>query len=242
MTCDDVREHLADHVLGSLPEDAEAEVRRHLRGCMTCRRDLRALEEGMSTFARAAHQVDPPAGLKERVLATLGDEQAEQAGARRRVPGRVARVAVAAVIAAVAGALAWTGVTASSATNRAHLYEVKAQRYQTFLDALGGKDVRVGTLRERSDQAVTGSVVMYDSDKGQSWILVLVRAPGETGQAAVTVLSPRGSRIHLHPLRFGAGGEGSTWLVTGGDISHFDRVLVADRTGTVLASGTVSHQ
>jgi anti-sigma factor RsiW len=242
VTCDDVREQLADHVLGSLPEDAEVEVRRHLRGCMTCRRDLRTLEEGVSTFARAAHQVQPPPGLRDRVLATLEDEQAEQPETRRRVPGRMARVAVAAAVAALAGALAWTGITASGATNRAALYEAKAQQYQTFLDALGGKDVRVGTLRQHSDQAVTGSIVMYDSDKGQSWILVLVRAPGETGQADVTVLSPRGSRIHLHPLRFGAGGEASTWLVTGGDISRFDRVVVADRTGTVLASGTVSHE
>ena len=122
MTCDDVREHLADHVLGALPERTEAEVRRHLRGCMACRRELHALEEGVSTFARAAHQVDPPAWLKDRVLTALEEERVEQPAPVRR-PGRVLRVAVAASVAALAGALAWTSVTASSASNRAGQYE-----------------------------------------------------------------------------------------------------------------------
>jgi len=83
---------------------------------------------------------------------------------------------------------------------------------------------------------------MYDSDKGQSWILVLVRAPGLTGQADVTVLSPSGGRIGLRPLRFGPSGEASTWLVTGSDISRFDLVRLADRSGNLLASGTVVHR
>src|SRR5437588_7367040 len=241
MTCDTVREHLAEYVLGSLPGDVENDVRRHLRGCMSCRRELHALEEGVSTFARAAHQVDPPASLRDRVLATLEEERTDQPESGRR-PGRLLRVAVAAAMVALVGALAWTGVTAAGASHRADTYEATAQHYQQFLHALGGKDVRVGTLRRRGPEQVDGSVVMYDSDKGQSWILVLVRAPGQTGRANVTVLSPAGTRIELHPLEFGASGEASTWLVTGSDISRFDRVRVSDRAGNVLASGRVSHE
>jgi len=209
---------------------------------MACRRELHALEEGVSTFARAAHQVEPPASLRDRVLATLEEEQREQPAAVRRRPTRFMRVAVAASVAALAGALAWTGVTASSATNRANRYEATAGRYEQFLHALGGKDVRVGTLVRRGPQHVEGSVVMYDSDKGQSWILVLVRAPGLTGPADVTVLSSSGGRIGLRPLRFGPSGEASTWLVTGSDISRFDLVRVADRAGNLLASSTVVHR
>jgi len=234
-----VREHLADHVLGALPDRTEADVRRHLRGCMACRRELHALEEGVSTFARAAHQVDPPAWLKDRVLTALEEERVEQPAPVRR-PGRVLRVAVAASVAALAGALAWTGVTASSASNRAGQYEATAQHYEQFLSALGGKDVRVGTLVQRGPQQADGSVVMYDSDKGRSWILVLVRAPGLTGRAAVTALSPSGSRIHLQPIEFGASGEASTSLVTGSDITRFDVVRVVDGAGNLLASGRVT--
>ena len=238
MNCDDVREHLADHVLGSLADDTEAEVRAHLRGCMACRLELRALEEGVSTFARAAHQVDPPAELKERVLSTLGEERTESPNRlrRKRIPGRrIAAVAAAIIVlgAAIAAAAVQSG--------RAGHYEGIANHYQVFLDALGGKDVRVGTLHQRGPQPVDGSVVMYDSDRGQSWILVLVKAAGETGTAHVTVSSPSGSQIELHSLRFDPGGEGSTWLVTASDISRFDRVRVVDASGRLLATGTAAH-
>ena len=239
MTCDEAREHLADHVLGALPDQTEAEVRRHLRGCMACRRELHALEEGVSTFARAAHQVNPPAWLKDRVLAALEEERVEQPAARRRPP-RILQVAVAASVAALAGALAWTGVSASSASNRADQYEATARHYERFLSALGGRDVRVGTLVQRGPQQADGSVVMYDSDKGRSWILVLVRAPGLTGSATVTVLSPNGSRIRLQPMAFGPNGEASTSLVTGSDISRFDVVRVVDGAGRLIASGRVT--
>ena len=84
MSCDDVREHLAEHVLDTLPPEQDAGVRGHLRGCMACRRELAALEEGMSTFARAAHQVDPPEPLRTRVLAVLEDERTESSNALRR--------------------------------------------------------------------------------------------------------------------------------------------------------------
>jgi anti-sigma factor RsiW len=235
MSCDEVREQLAEHVLGTLPEETEGEVRRHLRGCMACRLELRGLEEGMSTFARAAHQVDPPDALKERVLAVLEEERVEAPAPPRRIPAR--RIAVAAAAFVILGGS--IGLAAVQ-TNRASHYHGLAAHYEQFLAALGGKDVRVGTLRARGHQDVQGSVVMYDSARGQSWILVLVRAPGETGEAQVMVTSPK-RQIELHPLEFDAAGEASTWLVTANDISRFNGVRVIDPDGTVLAAGRVSH-
>ena len=37
MTCDEVRELLPEHLLGALEGPEDLEVRRHLRGCSTCR-------------------------------------------------------------------------------------------------------------------------------------------------------------------------------------------------------------
>jgi hypothetical protein len=238
MSCDDVREHLADHVLGTLPQELEAGVRGHLRGCMACRRDLAALEDGMSTFARAAHQVEPPEALKTRVLSVLAEEQADSPNAlgRKRFPLR--RIALAAAAVIVLGTSVGVATVQSQQAGR---YEALASNYRNFLHALGGKDVRVGTLRATGDQPIQGSVVMYDSDKGQSWILVLARAPGETGQAQVVVSSSR-RRIQLHPLVFGPSGEASSWLVTASDISRFDHVRILGPTGAVLATGVASRE
>lgn len=235
MKCDDVREQLAEHLLGTLDESADAEVRRHLRGCAACRVEALALGEGVSTFARAAHDIEPPEELRGRVLSVLGEEWSSAPA--KALPGRRAkRLGRTAGIAAVAAALAWAGF----ATVRASRLEEAADKYETFLQALDGEDVRVGELRAAGSQELHGSVVIYDSKKGQSWVLVLVRAPGWEGEANVTLISNGDRTIDMHPLLFDAGGEASTWLVTASSLSAFHRVNVWDDSG-LLASAAVEQ-
>ena len=235
MRCDEVREQLAEHMLGTLDEIGDAAVRRHLRGCAGCRAESAALAEGVSTFARAAHDVEPPAGLSDRVLAVLEEEWAEAvpAGGPR---GRGAWAARAAAAAALVAALTWGVIS----TIRAERFEEAAGRYETFLGVLGGEDVRVGELHAAGPQVLRGSAVIYDSKVGQSWVLVLVRAPGWEGAVNVTLVADEDVRIDLHPMEFGPGGEASTWLVTSSDLTAFERVNVWDETG-LIASGHVER-
>jgi len=81
---------------------------------------------------------------------------------------------------------------------------------------------------------------MYDSDRGQSWILVLVRSPGTTGTVGVEISSAAGKTVPLHSIQLDPDGEGSTWLVTSADISGLNTVRITDAFGRVLASGTVA--
>src|SRR5438477_312551 len=83
-------------------------------------------------------------------------------------------------------------------------------------------------LSSRTAQVIEGSAVLYDSDKGQSWILVMARAPGYSGQLEVSVSAPGGRTIALRPIEIGAEGEGSTWFVTAADISAFHTVRLSD--------------
>jgi predicted anti-sigma-YlaC factor YlaD len=237
VSCEAVRDQLAEHLLGTLGPEEDLAVRVHLRGCGDCRRELTELEEGLSTFARAAHQATPPAQLRERVLTVLGEERADQpVRARRFTPALVLQ---AAVVVLLAGALAWGSV---ATIHGVHLSS-QAGRYKDFLAALGGRDVRVGTLQPRGTQAAEGSAILYDSDVGQSWALVLVRAPGLSGQAQVILSSSAtGRTIELRPLQFSGDGEGSSWLVTPADLSRFDRVKVVSQDGRVLAAGRVTGE
>lgn len=237
MVCDAVREHLAEHLLGSLPEDVESDIRRHLRGCMMCRREFAALDEGMRTFSRAAHQVDPPEALRSRVLAALDEEHEETPKPLQRNPSRMRRFALAAAAVVILGSA--VGI-ATAQTNRANHNADFAATYRQFLNALGGKDVRAGTLTSTGPQDVQGSVVMYDSDQGQSWILVMAQAPGLTGEAQVEVSSPS-HRMELHPLEFDTSGNASSWLVTANDISRFDTVRILDPTGGILATAHLGY-
>jgi hypothetical protein len=231
VTCDQVREQLAVHLLGPLDRPVDVEVRAHLRGCPACRAEQAALAEGVSTFASAAHDLEPPAELRERVLSVLADEWAAAPvhlpPARR--PWAWRGVAAAALVAA----LAWGGY----ATVHADRLEEAAEKYETFLGVLGGEDVRVGELRTSGAQELQGSVVIYDSKVGQSWVLVLVRAPGREASANVTLVDGD-HRIDLHPMEFDQGGEGSTWLVTASDLTRYTRVNLWDARG-MIASATV---
>jgi len=236
LSCDDVRELLPEQLLGTLPDPEDTAVRRHLRGCGACRREMAMLGEGLATFARAAHQADPPPELRDRVLAALAEERAEAAPAPRvaRRPGRW--LALAASIAIAAGALAW-GVTTTVRSSRDHR---QAVAYRAFLEALGGREVRVAELTGSGSRPVDGSAILYDSEVGQSWILVLIRSPGATGTVRVVLRSPTG-RISMHPTEFNSEGSTDAWLVTSADISRYDRVDVYDEGGRQLATGRV-HQ
>lgn len=232
MTCDEVREQLAEHLLGTLEGPDDLEVRRHLRGCASCRREMAALAEGVSTFARAAHDLQPPEDLRERVMTVLHEEWSAADDAEPARPRRGAVwLARAAVAVALVGAISWGGFM----TSRANRFEALASKYDTFLGALGGENVRVGTFKSAVPQQFQGSVVMYDSKVQQSWVLVLVRAPGMQGTANVALLSG-GHEIDMHPLQFGGGGEASTWLVTSADLRGFDHVNVWNENGLIASA------
>jgi Putative zinc-finger len=233
-SCDEVRELLPEHLLGTLPDPDDAAVRRHLRGCGGCRREMSLLGEGLATFARAAHQADPPPELRDRVLAALGEERLEAAPARPPRGWSKRWLAVAASVAIAAGAVAW-GTTVSVQSSHDHL---RAEAYQRFLDALGGREVRVAEMAGAGSRPVEGSAILYDSEVGQSWVLVLLRSPGATGTVRVVLRSPTG-RISMHPTEFNSEGSTDAWLVTSADISRYDRVFVYDSGGRLLATGRV---
>lgn len=230
MTCDEVREQLAEHLLGTLDEPTDLEVRRHLRGCASCRADMVALSEGVDTLARATHDIEPPEELRGKVIGAL-DQEWTNADDVVVLPVQRARLRRVAVAAALVAALAWAGF----ATARSIGLQEDADRYRTFLSALDGEDVRVAELRASGARDVQGSVVIYDSAVGQSWVLVLCRAPGWEGTANVTMLA--GDRtIDLRPMEFGPGGEGSTWLVTATDLTAYDQVNVWTESGALASA------
>jgi anti-sigma factor RsiW len=249
--CEDVRQLLPEHLLGSLDEPGQLEVRTHLRGCASCREERAALEEGLDAFSRAAHDLEAPSALRERVLATMTEEWRDSELAtpgRRRSrrpadrPRRSSMLAVAAAILALvaAGAIVW----GTGHAHRSDLVAEDARSYRELLATLGGQDFRVGKLSPAAGADVGGRVVVYDGDPAagwSSWAVVIVRVPGRADEAAATLVAPDGKKILLPPLRFEAGGEASTWLVTQGDLKPYNRIAITSSEGAVLASATLAE-
>jgi hypothetical protein len=159
--------------------------------------------------------------------------------ATEREPGRRGRarwLAVAAAIVVLAVAVGWG--TASQV--RVGRLSRDASAYQNFLATLGGKDVRAGRLVPVGGSSVEGSAVLYDGEWERSWALVLFRAPGYSGSLTATLSSPSGRPIQLFPAEIEADGEGSTWLVTSGDLVGYHTVTVTDESGTVVARARLS--
>jgi Putative zinc-finger len=247
VSCDEVREQLPDFTLGTLSEVEDAAVRRHLRGCSSCRAEAEKLDHGMALFGSAAHEAEPPPELRDRVLRVLSEEwqahesppvaaprPARTAGWRRRF------LPVAAVAALVIGLLSW-GIASQVQANHSR---ADATALRDFLDTLGGRDVRVGALAPQPDSPLQGSFVIYDGSegRGESWVLVLVRAPGYSGEADATLLSDTARAIKLHPIEVEPDGEGWTALFTNSDLSRYNMVSVSAPDGRLLATGKVIHR
>lgn len=237
MTCDEVRDRLSEHALGTLDETEDLRIRRHLRGCAQCRREFAVIGEGLTMFAAAAHDREPPPELHDRVLGVLADEWRQDRVEVRDRPRRASAwlVAAAACLALIVVA-AW-GVGARGDGRAAF---ADAASYHRLLDILGGEEFRVAALEPSGPARIDGSVVLYDSSVEQSWGVVLIRAPDLTGTLNVTLHAADGRSVELHEAEL-EDGQAATWLVTSEDLHAFDHLTISAPDGTTLATATITQ-
>ncbi len=255
MTCDEVRDLLPEHLLGTLEGPEDLEVRRHLRGCAACREERMKLEEGVSALSRAVHDQEPPAELRDRVMRTLGEEWEEHGrvpatpafsprGSRDRPPWRAVAAAAAVILIVGSVALGFAQAhKASLAAADASLAAGDAQSYRRLLQALGGREFRIGELRPAPGSSVHGQVLLYDGDPDRgwaSWGIVFAKVPGYGGEATATLLAADGDSLELGSLHI-EDGEGSAWLVTHDDITEYDRLTITSPNGQVMATAAIEQ-
>jgi hypothetical protein len=236
-TCDETRPLLPDHALGSLTDLQEGAVRRHLRGCASCRRELEALRDGLDVFASTLGR-SPPPELRDRVLDVLAsewDDAVEQAPATTaRTSRRWAGLAAAAIALAVVA-----GAAAVLQAGRADDVARDARRYRTVLATLGGTGFRVGTFEPAGTVPVSGSVVAYESSHDQSFVAVFVRSPGLVGDGELVVQRSDGTTWDPGPIEFDGDGDAAVWWVTDRSISSITGLHVEAPDGSPLANARV---
>jgi hypothetical protein len=231
--CDDVRPLLPDFVFGSLEGAGDLNVRRHLRGCSGCRRELDALREGVGVFASTMERT-APTELHDRVMDVLAEEWTEADGSSRsrgRVP-RSWRVAMAAslVLMVVAGTFGLVQL------GRARDATKDATSFRTVLATLGGSGFKVGALEASSETPVEGSVVAYESSNDQSFVVVFVRTPELKGAGSLVVSRSDGTTWDPGPIEFDGDGDAAAWWVTDRSIASMTGLTVTAPDGSPLAT------
>jgi anti-sigma factor RsiW len=71
------RADLAAYSLGALEPEEEIEMARHLEGCERCRDELRWLQPAIDVLPESVAQLEPPEGLRARLLAEVRSDAAE---------------------------------------------------------------------------------------------------------------------------------------------------------------------
>jgi anti-sigma-K factor RskA len=78
----EMQEAAALYAASALPDDERRAFEAHVRTCVECARELRSFDRIALGISLAVPQVDPPAGLRERVIA------AHRPSPRAAIPGR----------------------------------------------------------------------------------------------------------------------------------------------------------
>lgn len=91
MTCDDARDLAAGFVLGALSPDEASAVRAHLETCEHEHAEFAELGGVVPYLADSLEPVEPPAGLRSRLLAAAAAERSDVAGGSAASPEVAAR-------------------------------------------------------------------------------------------------------------------------------------------------------
>lgn len=94
MTCEEVRESMAEYLDELLPLERKLALEHHLQGCVGCRQLITETKTALQ-WLQQAEELTPPANLRSSVIRTL--QQEKQIRRTRLAPGLVQIVAAAAV-------------------------------------------------------------------------------------------------------------------------------------------------
>jgi hypothetical protein len=262
MDCDQVRGQLDAYAVGALDPDEQWAIEHHLEGCPDCRElaDRLVATANLLPLALAtASRVAPPAGLKERVLASVPAkalpaaepdrlERPESRARRRFWNSRTLAVAAALALLVVSLVL---GVRLSQALDREEavreqVREVFTQQQELVLEVVDSDQTQRVILRAVSDDSNAYGKLYTRSDlphvvvmaarlpappEGQGYHLWLTK-DGKTELAGVLMLNDQGFGL----VTFDADEDGPVYdaaLLTlqapGGDAPSGETILVWPR-------------
>jgi hypothetical protein len=243
VNCTTVRELLPEHALGVADGDADA-IERHLASCAACRREARDLQGASASLAFALAPVAAPAGLEERVVGAVTGPAGVAPRRRRARRGATLLLAAAVAIAGLGGGavLARREPPADPGLSQQRAIDERNDLLTFVQNTIGRDTVAVlGVLRPGDDAAGGGSAVALVNGRRDDQVMVIANGLRARGVPyRIQLADGEGRFIDVGRARAVDGGGGFTVaLVTPVDLTGFVNVLVRDRRGDVVLSGTL---
>lgn len=152
MTCERVRDMMCEYMDGTLNGDDAAKIQSHIEACEKCRAEAAGLREAL-TWIKQAEEIEPPAGLRQSVLARLAAEKPVQR--RYFLPGFSQAVAAAAVfVMLVAGNVTITRVPGPAGLLKTSEYGLVGSQAQESPGMLSAPPAEEDSQGEEADQTV----------------------------------------------------------------------------------------
>ncbi len=235
--CVAVREELAEHALGVLPEPRRRAVSEHLGWCAGCRKEAGELAEGAAVLG-LSRPAAPPPSLEEGVVGAVAGKATRS---RRRAPraaillAAVVAVVSVGVVGAMAGRVRRAEDAAATARERA---EAAARRFQEVLEGVGGPTPVLSAALTASAGEAGGRAILYDADDDRDFVLVVAGGLPEDGEPYLAFLvSPAGRRLEVGRLRPSGAGEHARYRFFA-DLSGARDLVVVDATGRAVLRAT----
>ncbi|MGE5226890.1 MAG: anti-sigma factor family protein [Planctomycetaceae bacterium] len=256
MNCLEVRDALAEHVLG-VAGPRVGEVERHLAWCAACRKEERDLERAASILAFALSPAEPDPSLEDRVVAAVRAQAAPPGGAAQA--GRRLRRTTAVLLAAalaVAG-LGWGAVMAGraartqdqAAQDAARSHDALVQLEKVISDAMfsdANTEALLGVLHPAPGLDAGGSALEIVSPSVDDRVLVIVSGlPGRASALPyrVRLTDGRGHGVPIGKIHtLDADGGASIGRLVPRDLRGFAHVQILDAHGRVVLSGALEAQ
>lgn len=226
LTCADVSDLVAGAAVDALSAAEQVTLNRHLVNCAACQKDLDELRAAASQLALGVPQVEPPAGLGDRILSAAllaGPTSARPTPMSWR--GRLRRVApmwgaVAASVAVAIGSMVW----AASLQSQVNQLSTDASRYHHVVSVLESQQLATRPLQPASADAQGSGMVYIDPSTGQGMVMVR-NLPPLPQDRAWQVWFVRGTqRVSAGMLWTDQRGNGYCLISVPGDVKQFDSV------------------
>jgi hypothetical protein len=220
-----VLDDLELYAVGALPAERAAEIAAHLRGCASCRAVEIDLAEVVASLADAVPPREPPARLKQRILAAASAEP------RPVLPAfRVPRVRFDLRLVAMAAAVVLLLGVDANQTQRLEAAQVERDEYQRVLAtvAQGGRTWYMAGVDQW--KGMGGNLMQPASGQPAFVVFHDLRQLDQGRVYALWLIAPDGKWVR--GTNFRPGDERVQTVQVGQDLGGYERCAVTVETST----------